>query len=254
MIYHQKNRKLFIGVIAIILIGYIIIAKPYQNLFSKTGLFFGKVAWSSVYPVSSFLDFVQTKKTLIEDKEKIERDLDKALFSLSRLRVLEDENKRLKELLNIKSGHDGMFVVAPVISGVIQQGRDIVIVSLSKDHKVSLNDDVFAAPGVAVGKVSEVFDDYARIRLYSTPGESNDFLISRSGIVVNIKGIGGGGFSTDLPKDTDIELDDSVVFQGTTDMVAFVNHVDDSFDQTLKRVFFSSPVNVYSLRELYIKQ
>jgi cell shape-determining protein MreC len=180
----------------------------------------------------------QLKKEIVELKLRLKSD-DLAKQELLDLQVI---TGRFKE--------QGKPVVAKVFRRPPYLPFDTFLVDVGSETSAELemNDKVLVGNSVLLGEVVQIMDEVSKIKMYSSPGITLGVLIGPNKVPVNAVGVGGGNFTAELPRGTQINKGDKVIYQALdTYLLGVVGSVDNDPRKTLQTVYISSPVNIYEL-------
>ncbi|MBI2305598.1 MAG: rod shape-determining protein MreC [Chloroflexi bacterium] len=134
---------------------------------------------------------------------------------VARLWELEQENQRLRQLLNFQRDQPGQkFVVASVVGRDTNNLRRSIMVNRGRQDGLEVG-MVVVAQGGLVGKVSQVLDSYARVLLIADPASSVNALVQPS----RVPGVVVGQWSEDLEmkyvsQQDEVKVGDLVVTSG----------------------------------------
>lgn len=102
-------------------------------------------------------------------------------------------------------------VVAPIISRPPVSLYDTAFVAIEESSLVEVGDYVAVAGGAVIGFVDAVFGKTARIRFFSSVGESHTFVLHKKNVPIVVSGAGGGMMQAVVPKDMDVAVGDVFV-------------------------------------------
>ncbi len=163
--------------------------------------FWEKLLWTGVEPcLKVFLNvkqkseeyraFFYSKKELWEENREFQEKLGSSEALLTRLQDLENENQRLKKLLEFKEQLEHEYKAANIIGRNPSKWFSTITISLGTDHGVTIDAPVVAQGGL-VGRVIKADAHSAQVLLLTDPESGVGSLILRSrdyGVV-----IGGSG-------------------------------------------------------------
>jgi len=178
---------------------------------------------------------------LTEENARLQaRELEVAHLLL-RQTHLEDENRRLRALLDMKAQVD-----APVLAGeILYATRDPfvrrVIINRGETHGVSAGQAIIDATGV-IGQVSRVFPLASEVMLLTDRNQAIPVQVARNGLRAVLAGTGGGMELKFLPVTADVEPGDTLVTSGLDGIylpglpVARVEGIDRDSSLTFARI------------------
>ena len=179
------------------------------------------------------------------------------------------DNVSLKEILNRKDIKINM-IVAAILSKPNQSPYDTMLVDAGINEGIKTGDIVFALGNVPIGSVSDIYQDSAKVILFSNPGETTQAVISSlvnadgtlsmttpstPNASVQLVGRGGGNFEMVMPKDFNFQAGGQVVLPGINSYVlAIFQKVISDPRNSFTKVLLTSPVNIQSLKFVEIEQ
>ena len=125
---------------------------------------------------------------------------------------------------------------------------DTLIIDVGKDDNVSVGDTILFE-NVILGEVSEAYQTTSKVWLYSSHGEYVDVFIGDNAITAEAKGLGGGNFEIELPRNVDVFVGDSIYIpKFHPQILGIVEHINSDPNDAFERILFRSPVSLFSLR------
>lgn len=218
--------------------------------------FLGKVSFSIAKPVWKLRDlltynllqndYLRTKSALIKEKNNLESENLDLISKLAELETLRADNLVFRTILDRVTQTRGEAY--PVIAHPTQTPYDVIIVDVDEKQSISTGDDAVLG-NLALGKVSEVGEGFAKINLYSSPNTTTMATLVSSGISLELQGKGGGNFSVRVPRDTVVNMGDLVVLPSDPALaLARVSDIEESEKDSFKLVRLLSLANIFSLR------
>lgn len=161
--------------------------------------------------------------------------------------MLYAENQTLKALLNRTEGHE--VVLATILLRPPGTPYDTLLIDRGSRDGVTEGNRVSAGGTTVVGRVSEVFEESARVLLFSSPGVSYEGVIAGK-ITFSVEGQGGGSLRGEVPVGSEVAVGDHVLLApgGYASNVSYIERVEGS---SLERVYMQLPVNIQQL--LYVE-
>jgi len=164
---------------------------------------------------SEYSALFQQKEALMEENKELKSRLDSLESLLTRLREIENENQRLKELLGFREQLEQEYKAADVIGRSPSKWFSTITISLGSEDGVTVDAPVISRRGL-VGRVIKVEARSAQVLLLTDPESGVGSLISRSrdyGAVV-----GGNGSDALVmrffSRDADVRVGDEVLTSG----------------------------------------
>lgn len=248
-------KKLFISLCIFIIISLILLFSP--SFFAGTLITASAPLWKASNIIktdtATNVGFFGSKMALVEE-------------NLALKAVLED--MRLKEIAYdaLKEEYDSFknsfgslkpegYILAGVLVRPPQAPYDNLIVDSGSENGVRVGDLVFANNTIILGEVVEVYENKAKVELYSTSGKKNSGFISRTETSVDIEGRGGGDFEVAVPRDVVINESDVFVTSGISGyVIASVKFIDSKPTEAFQRVLSQSPANISQIRWVAIRR
>jgi len=198
--------------------------------------------------------FIYSKKSLLLENQKLKTELLDSLAKIANYKTLEDENIKLKEILNRKQT-DTVFILATILGKSNQSIYNTLIIDVGSDAGIRQGDLVFAFGNIPIGKVAEVFSESSKIVLFSSPKEKTTVVISGSDVFIDIIGRGGGNFEMTMPRDFKINIGAEVILPGihpylVAKVATIISDPRDSFSKAL----LVSPVNINELKFVEVQR
>ncbi len=201
------------------------------------------------------LSFFSSKQSLIENTERLTRELESAQIALLDREILLEENETLKEQFSRFEDKDSRLIAA-VLSIPPQSVYDTAIIDVGEAEGVRQG-DLALSGSVALGTIQKVFRHTSRVEFFSTAGKkmSVSILHNKTTVPAEVIGEGAGSYSSLLPKEVSISVGDQVIMSDLSPLIfarveAIENNPADSF-QTIR---FRNPVSFQSLRFLEIRK
>lgn len=124
---------------------------------------------------------------------------------------------------------------------------DTLVIDIGQNAHVTAGALVFAGGTSAIGTVSDVYADTARVLLFSAPGTSYQALVH--GTPVTLSGQGAGSMRGEVPAGTAVAAGDPVTLPGLLSAFAgSVSYVRQESGASFIEVFVQMPVDVFSLQ------
>jgi cell shape-determining protein MreC len=197
----------------------------------------------------SLNSFLVSKNSLYLQNQDLQMKLKADEARISNYNSLLAENVLLKEILGRKSEKINMTLAA-ILSKPNQNIYDVFVIDIGAKDGVRIGDLVFALGNVPVGRVSLVYDDSAKVTLFSNPGEKTQVVSMGSrDVFMEVTGRGGGNFEMIIPSSLTALKGDQVILPGLASHVlgiieTVISDPRDSFTKAL----LTSPVNIQELK------
>jgi cell shape-determining protein MreC len=166
---------------------------------------------------------------------------------------LEKENSDLKEIMARNSSSSPMLL-SYIVKKPPFTAYDSYVIDIGKNSGVKNGDKVYANGNLLLGEIVEINGSFAKVKLYSSYGEKFDVLIGKNNIEATATGKGGGAFEVVLPKDSKVQLNDSVsVPDLNVSVFGIVKNISRDPARAFSTVLFSQPINIYEQKWVQVK-
>jgi rod shape-determining protein MreC len=260
MTYLQKNnfgtnksglkRKKSFFVVLIISIILVLFGLFSPNLIPGKLNEIGKPLWKFrellVQKLTDTKDFLNTKKSLIENNNKLKEENINLKQKLVTFNLLEKENEELKNILGRESGDNR--TIARVLSKARQSPYGTIVIDIGNE-KVFIGQEVFYEDSIIIGLIDEVYDNTAKVKLLSAPGNKYEVEIGEESIPGHAEGLGNGNFEIKLPRGVDVSKGDEIVSPNLSiKLLGIVEHIDLRPENSLQTILFKTPVNINQIK------
>jgi cell shape-determining protein MreC len=201
---------------------------------------------------SSYAYVFSSKKSLLEENTRLSDALDLvAIESFSR-EALRKENDELKRVLGRYP--DRPLAIARVLASPGTSPYDTLVLDMGSSEGVLVGTSVYVDGDFVLGEVTQVFRHSAIATLYSSTGNELSVLVGATSTPTTAYGVGGGNFRIILPKGVDVKEGDLIeVPELASTYLGVVDAVARSAGSSLQEIHFRWPVNISSLRYVYVE-
>jgi len=207
----KLSPKLKIGIIVVLLIAFFVvlnltaISKGIKNFFYLISSPIQKTLWRLSNNLSDFLEAISNINKLKKETEETRLQNQELLKELVTLKEIREENKILREALDLGLEKEFKLQIAQVISKDISE--DSLIIDKGSKEGIEEGLPVISQQKVLWGRISEVYPNFSRVMLASNKESSFDAKLvneeERQGVV---KGTGNLKIIFDLiPQEKEIE-------------------------------------------------
>lgn len=258
MIYLQKHNKTtfwqsryFKFTIVILIILLFSFSYKIDNLISNT--------MSSLFKPSSLVreiffyipNILKSKNEVLKENEKLNQEILGFVYESYNYELIKDENRRLKEALDLKS--DDMFA-SLILAKYPQVAPDTLIIDKGSRDGVNVSDFVFAGDRVLIGKIIKVNKNNSIVMLNSFPKNILYGFLLKTGDSIEINGFGGGSLGATIPISFDVALGDAVsVSMPYSYVIAIVDLIEEDVSSGSKKLFFRVPVDLSRQSVVYVR-
>ncbi|MDP2705354.1 MAG: rod shape-determining protein MreC [Patescibacteria group bacterium] len=246
-----KRRALIASSVAVLFFSLFLIAHPFFSNIFKTSFRPLFIAHGALLEGTDFLSaFFVPRVKLEEENRLLKEQIESLKFDRMANEVLRFENVRLRELLGRTPSAEGMLVA--VLSRPPYTPFDTLIVDAGTKNNVEKDASV-AYLGAYLGKIIGVDVLTSHVLLASSPGETTQTFVARTGEAVRLEGRGNGNFVALLPKAFDIVKGDILEISSLDNLiVAEVGHIDSDPASSFQAVYLKGPVNMNNLQRVMI--
>ncbi|HET6564338.1 MAG TPA: rod shape-determining protein MreC [Xanthomonadales bacterium] len=159
--------------------------------------------------------FFQSSQSMLRRNKDLADQLLAQQSQLQRFEALEQENRRLRELLDGSGKLDIDYQFAEMIDVDLDPFSHRVVIDRGQDRGVEVGQAVIDGAGV-IGQVEEVNLHFSRVRLISDPNHALPVQIMRTGLRTVAFGLGNTGQLSlpSLPREADVREGDLLVTSG----------------------------------------
>jgi rod shape-determining protein MreC len=205
-----KNKILVAAITILIIFSLSFFQKEVRNFFYLISSPIQKTFWQGGQKVSDFFEFWAKLKSLEEKNKELETENLQLLSENTQLKELKKENETLRDALGSELQKEFKLQIAEVISR--DPSQDFILINKGAKDGILKNTAVITQEKAVCGKIFEVYENFSRVMLITSPLNSFDAEISDSNIYGIVKGKGGLNLQlTLIPKDEEIKEGDLVV-------------------------------------------
>ena len=257
----RKNKKNnFLKIIIIIILFFLIfyfrthLSKAFSvsiNAIFKPVLIFGNNLGNKFSVINSSVKF---KKTLINENLNLKNQINENFTLNANYHSILNENIKLKEILDRKIENIPM-ILGNIISKKSNSIYSSFIIDLGAEQGIYLNKKVFAFGNIPIGKIIEVYDNSAKVILFSSPGEKTEVIIEKENIFMEITGRGGGNFEMILPRDFVLEIGKEIILPGSYPyLIGKVETIISDPRDSFQKALITSPININELKFVQVEK
>lgn len=185
-------------------------SKKIKGLFYLVSSPIQRNLWRAGDSLSDFFGIILESKNLKEENEELKLKIQELLSENVVLKEFKEENKSLREALNIGLQKDFKLILTDLISKDIS--RDYILINKGSKDGLSIGMPAITSQKVLLGKISEVYENFSRVILISNQENSFPAEVQREGATGIIKGEGNFRVSLDkIPLDKEIKEGDIVL-------------------------------------------
>lgn len=200
--------------------------------------------------LGNFFSFFRTKASLETENAALNNELATDQGIAAERDFYQDE---AAALLNMASSSPSGFIIAPIISKPGFSPYDTFVVGVGAHDGVKAGQTVLTDKTTIIGRVVAAEGNSATVVLASSPGESESVLVGSTSIETMADGLGGGNFQIKLPRNVSVQVGDFVSLASSPqEMFGVIGSVEAGASDSFETALFRSPVNVNSLRFVFV--
>ena len=194
---------------------------------------------------TNFLSTLSDKKRLAAENLSLHNELSEARVALIGLDDYKKENAELKKILG--RNPTDKKILAVILAKPNRSSYDTLVLDVGKNQNITEGDLVLFGDFM-LGTVREVYGNYSKATLISSPGETLMVRIGESGIDTKAIGRGNGNFIAKLPKEIIVNKGDLIKSPGLMPkFFGVVEDIEQTETSSLQFILFKLPVNINAL-------
>lgn len=247
----ERKRQIIVLLVVLVVLSTIVVYSTAPKAFPTLFHALAKPFWRIEFSLESGV--LDSSESIINENESLKRQLGEIEVRLGTIAAIESENLELKRLLD-REGNSKPGILAAVLRRPPFSRYDELIIDIGRDYSLSTSSLVYVDGDVLVGRVVEVLDSTAKVRLFSSAGESFPILIGPNRIAATSIGRGGGQYQAEVGRDATISEGDYILNAGLSEKpFGVVSAIITDPAEVFKTVLFVPPINIYELRWVLIK-
>jgi len=178
--------------------------KPGQNL-----------SYQVSFKINNFFDFVGSINQLEEENRQVKQENQEFLSQLAQLREIDQENKFLREQLDLPDTKKGQLILADIIGQDSADLRRYFLINRGSKDGIKEKAVVITSGNLLIGQVFEVNGSFSKIQVITDANSRVNALIQETGTTGLVKGENGLNLIIDLlPQGQEIKENQLVVTSG----------------------------------------
>lgn len=204
---------------------------------------------------------VFTIKNLAEENAKLSQQVDELAFENARLKAAREENLTLRKTLGFKQQSN--LNLLPVESLTLDPTgfSQKIVIDKGRDSGVREKQPVVVAPGVLVGKITQVFNDSAEVTLLTDPSSTVNSEAADSGARGIIRGEHGLSLLFDLVTQNElIKSGDLIITSGLSNdfprglLIGEIAALRSQGTDLFQKAYVTPAADLRNLRFLFVVQ
>ena len=258
MIVHRDKKRKTKKRITIFIISVFLV---YGMFFSAIAPFFSGIAHTAATPLwkagnafgetfSPFLSYFTSRRELYLENKELKEQIQSMVAKISDRDLLREENKELKKILG--RSDERIKILAIVLAKPSQTPYDTLVIDVGQKHGVKKG-NIILSENVVLGRIAEVFYSSSKVVLFSTAGQEITVSVGDDGVSAQAKGLGGGNFEIQLPKNTEVSVGDTIYLSNINPQVfGVVERIESGTKDAFEKILFKSPVNPSTISKVEV--
>jgi rod shape-determining protein MreC len=199
-------------------------------------------------------DSMSSTESLVSENISLHNEVSSLRRENFNARIIAHENERLRTLVGRSSDDNPKQISAIVLNNDALSAYDAFILDAGKQSGVLLDALVISPEGIAVGRVTRLFEKTSVVTRFSSPSLSTEVLIQGTTTVhAKMVGYGGGTMLLTLPRDMEVSLGDMVSLPNLeATPLGQVAEVLSAPEDAYKHVYARTPTNLFELRYVFV--
>ncbi len=209
----------------------------------------GTFVWSPFANIKNYFTF---KNNLIERNLSLEEQNATLLLKEADYELIVKENESLKSELGRQPST--RKTVAAVLSKPPRSPYDTLVIDVGSADNIVPGSKVYIGGNIIVGLVTNITPHTSLVSLFSSGGQKQDTVISRTGATFTLTGNGGQNFEVEVPKEADILWGDEFLYPGINhSIVGSVYYIDTESKGSFKTIYIRVPLNVFASEYVFVE-
>lgn len=256
----KKRRDLILIVFGVIFLIFVLktqlnlLRTGVNKLFLPIKVFIYKTTESAKHTVKNLEDL----NRILNENEELKKSNFRLKIDHRYIEELQSENKRLKDILDIKNTGNKDFLVANISFKDPMSVYDEFIIDKGSDHGIKEGMPVVTRD-VLLGRVIKVYKDKALVELISKAEKYTSVVVGPKKHLAILKGGNSNKLSIEnIETDATINVGDRIYTSGITQMypkdyyIGVVSKVETKKENLFKKIELVLPFNVFELNEVII--
>ncbi len=243
----SKPIKVIFSVFIIVLIIHFSLPNSLSSFFTIIVSPFWNIEKNVKYG-DSFISIQNLIKENDSLKKKIEENENRYTF----IESIRKENEDLKYIMGRDRSNNS--ILARIIKKPPFSSYDVFVLDIGNKNNIKVGDRIYALGDILIGEIIETNPITSKAKLYSSYGEKFNIFVGDNHIETVARGIGGGIFEAELPRDTKITIGDSVSIPDLTNSFSGkVYEINREASEPFSKIYIKQTINLYELSWVLIK-
>ena len=196
--------------------------------------------------------FFSSRRALTEENESLKAQVASLQIRSADYQALKEENNSLRQVVRLAIKDPG--ITAPVVSSFRSSLYGTFLIGAGMSDGVTTGSTVMignAETSIALGAVTEVTEHTSLVTQFFAPNVSTDAVIR--GIGVTVVGSGGGNAIAHAPRNSPIEIGDSVIAPVLGQkVIGIVNNIVGDETSVSRDIYITLPMSLASISFVYV--
>ncbi len=203
-------------------------------------------------PFVGIKGYFTSKSTLISKNLELEDLVASLRLKEIDYEVLSKENLDLRSELNRTERPDR--IISRVLSKPPRSPYDTFVIDAGSTLGVTLGSKVYLSDNIVIGTVTNVTPRTSLVKLFSSSGEKQESVLSRTGASFTLVGRGGANLTLEVPKDADVLWGDSFMYPGfDPSIIGTAYYIDTDTQSSFKTVYIRISGNVFQAKSVFVE-
>lgn len=253
----SRRKILIISLGILIILSLSFYQSNVKNFFYLISQSFQKDLWARGGNISDFFESLLKNGDLKKENEELKKVNQELLGKIASLQGFEEENRTLREALDIGLKKDFNLILADLIGKDFS--GDFILINKGIRDGLGVGMPVVTAQKVLLGKISEVSENFSRVILISNPEDSFPAQVQEEKITGVIKGGGNSRlFLEKIPYNQEIKEGDLVI---TTSLggnfpegflIGKIQKIQKNDIESFQKIEISPFLNVEELKTVFV--
>jgi len=222
----------------------------FSSVANDTSIPFWNIGSAGNSAFSKFTAFLSSQQSLVEKNAELSKKIKKMQTELTGYDFVVQENLELKNLLFQKKENAvfGAIIARPNVTAY-----DTFLIDIGENSGIQKGDKILSDENMILGTVEETYPWSAKAILFSTAGKISDTLLGPDNIPTQLKGLGGGSFIAELPREMDIREGDSAILPGAPEYVmATVISKEQKSTESFQTIYLRGSVSLFDAKYVQV--
>jgi rod shape-determining protein MreC len=202
-----------------------------------------------------------TIRQIVSENAQLNQQINQLSFENARLKTEQDENLQLRQTLSFKQQSNLTLLPVEVLNMDPTGFSQTLTIDKGEDYQVSVGKAVVVAPGILIGRVTEVDLNSSQVTLITDPSSVVNAEVADSGAKGLVRGEHGLGLSLDLVTQNElIKTGDQVTTSSISNdfppglLIGEIAGISSSATELFQKASVASSADLRNLKFLFVVQ